>query len=194
VIRLGQKRCGACSPLWLHEIKHDGFRMLVRRDAAGVRLFTRNGHDWTARFPLIARAALSLKAASCLIDGEAVACDDNGLPVFDRLRYRRLSLHSVHPARTWSSRPCFDPRDAGLWHPHLLGLDDLLAYLHALAARRHLHHRHAVELLRRQAPSMVIRMRPNKRKDSMKPLIAILAALVILRRAWRRLASTRPGR
>ena len=74
---------------WLHEIKHDGFRMLVRRDAAGVRLFTRNGHDWTGRFPLIARAALSLKAASCLIDGEAVACDDNGLAVFDRLRYRR---------------------------------------------------------------------------------------------------------
>src|SRR5260370_28315839 len=74
---------------WLHEIKHDGFRMLVRRDAAGVRLFTRNGHDWTGRFPLIARAALSLKAPSCLIDGEAVACDDNGLPVFDRLPYPR---------------------------------------------------------------------------------------------------------
>jgi len=32
---------------WLHEIKHDGFRMLVRRNAAGVRLFTRKGHDWT---------------------------------------------------------------------------------------------------------------------------------------------------
>jgi bifunctional non-homologous end joining protein LigD len=39
---------------WLHEIKHDGFRMLVRRNAGGVRLFTRNGHDWTGRFPLIA--------------------------------------------------------------------------------------------------------------------------------------------
>ncbi len=38
---------------WLHEIKHDGFRMLVRREAARVRLFTRNGHDWTERFPLI---------------------------------------------------------------------------------------------------------------------------------------------
>jgi ATP-dependent DNA ligase len=63
--------------------------MLVRRDAAGVRLFTSNGHDWTGRFPLIARAALSLKAASCLIDGEAVACDGDGMPVFDRLRYRR---------------------------------------------------------------------------------------------------------
>jgi ATP-dependent DNA ligase len=40
--------------------------MLVRRDAAGVRLFTRNGHDWTGRFPLIARAALSLKAAHAI--------------------------------------------------------------------------------------------------------------------------------
>src|ERR671925_1676616 len=74
---------------WLHEIKHDGFRMLVRRDAAGVRLFTRNGHDWTGRFPLIAHAALSLKATSCLLDGEAVACDRDGMPCFDRLRYRR---------------------------------------------------------------------------------------------------------
>jgi hypothetical protein len=35
----------------IHEIKHDGFRMMVRRDAAGVRLLTRNSHDWTARFP-----------------------------------------------------------------------------------------------------------------------------------------------
>jgi bifunctional non-homologous end joining protein LigD len=41
--------------------------VLVRRDGAGVRLFTRNGHDWTGRFPLIARAALLLKAVSCLI-------------------------------------------------------------------------------------------------------------------------------
>ena len=60
----------------------------MRRDGAGVRLFTRNGHDGTGRFPLIARATLSLKAASCLIDGEAVACDDDGLPVFDQLRSR----------------------------------------------------------------------------------------------------------
>jgi len=63
--------------------------MLVRRDGAGVRLFTRNGHDWTGRFPLITHAALSLKALSCLIDGEAVCCDGDGLPVFDHLRYRR---------------------------------------------------------------------------------------------------------
>ena len=76
-------------PGWIHEIKHDGFRMMVRRDAAGVRLLTGNGHDWADRYPLIAKAAGDLKVRSCLIDGEAVACDGDGMPVFDRLRYRR---------------------------------------------------------------------------------------------------------
>jgi len=36
---------------WLHEIKHDGFHMMARRDAAGVRLLTRNEIDWSARRP-----------------------------------------------------------------------------------------------------------------------------------------------
>jgi bifunctional non-homologous end joining protein LigD len=76
-------------PGWIHEIKHDGFRLMARRDAAGVRLLTRNGHDWADRYPLIAKAASDLKVRSCLIDGEAVACDGDGLPSFDRLRYRR---------------------------------------------------------------------------------------------------------
>jgi bifunctional non-homologous end joining protein LigD len=76
-------------PGWIHEIKHDGFRMMVRRDPAGVRLLTRNGHDWTDRYPLIAAAVGALRVRSCLIDGEAVACGDDGLPAFDRLRYRR---------------------------------------------------------------------------------------------------------
>src|SRR5215510_13144027 len=76
-------------PGWVHEIKHDGFRLMVRRDSAGIRLITRNGHDWSDRFPLIAEAAGALKARSFLLDGEAVACDGDGLPCFDRLRYRR---------------------------------------------------------------------------------------------------------
>ena len=63
--------------------------MMVRRDAAGVRLLTRNGHDWADRYPLIAAAAGALGVRSCLIDREAVACDGDGMPVFDRLRYRR---------------------------------------------------------------------------------------------------------
>jgi bifunctional non-homologous end joining protein LigD len=71
---------------WIHEIKHDGYRLMVRRDNAGVRLLTRNGHDWSERFPLILEAANLVRARSCLIDGEAVACDDHGLAVFERLR------------------------------------------------------------------------------------------------------------
>jgi ATP-dependent DNA ligase len=73
----------------VHEIKHDGFRMMVRRDPAGTRLLTRRGNDWTQRYPLIAAAVEALRVRSCLIDGEAVACGDDGLPAFDRLRYRR---------------------------------------------------------------------------------------------------------
>jgi bifunctional non-homologous end joining protein LigD len=74
---------------WIHEIKVDGFRLLARRDAAGVRLLTRRGFDWTARYPSIAVAVEALACRSCLIDGEVVICGDDGVPVFDRLRYSR---------------------------------------------------------------------------------------------------------
>jgi hypothetical protein len=46
-------------PDWIHEIKHDGYRLTVHRDGKRVRLFTRNGHDWTDRYPLIVEAALA---------------------------------------------------------------------------------------------------------------------------------------
>src|SRR5258705_13875411 len=47
-------------PDWFHEIKHDGYRLIVQRDGARVRLFTRNGHDRTSRYPLIVEAVLRL--------------------------------------------------------------------------------------------------------------------------------------
>src|SRR6516225_1607688 len=75
-------------PDWVHEIKHDGYRLMARRDPIGS-LLTRNGHDWAPRYPLIVEAVNRLKARSCLIDGEAMACDEKGLAVFERLRYRR---------------------------------------------------------------------------------------------------------
>jgi len=62
---------------------------MVRRDAAGVRLFTSNGIDWSGRFPLIVHAVSALKARSCLIDGEAIAHADDGLASFELLRGRR---------------------------------------------------------------------------------------------------------
>jgi ATP-dependent DNA ligase len=57
---------------WIHEIKHDGFRILARRDAARVQLFTRNGYDFAARFPKIAATVESLPVRSCVLDGEAI--------------------------------------------------------------------------------------------------------------------------
>src|SRR5215472_3325679 len=78
---------------WVHEIKHDGYRLMARRDPAGVRLLTRNGHDWAARYPLILEAVNRLKVCSCLIDGEAVACDKSGLAVFERLRRKPTGEH-----------------------------------------------------------------------------------------------------
>src|SRR6476661_4407169 len=44
-------------PDWLHEIKHDGYRLIVQREGKRVRLFTRNGYDWRDRYPLITEAA-----------------------------------------------------------------------------------------------------------------------------------------
>ena len=73
-------------PGWIHEIKHDGFRILARRDRTGVRLITRNGNDFTSRFPFIAMAVSKLSVRSCLIDGEAIVCDENGLAVFELIR------------------------------------------------------------------------------------------------------------
>jgi ATP-dependent DNA ligase len=73
-------------PGWLHEIKHDGFRILARRDSASVRLITRNGNDFSSRFPFITMAISKLPVRSCLIDGEAIVCDENGLAVFDLIR------------------------------------------------------------------------------------------------------------
>jgi hypothetical protein len=75
--------------LWLHEIKHDGFRVIARKDGNRVRLYSQPGNDLTWRFPLIVEAVARLRSRSCIIDGEAVACDANGVPSFDRLRYRR---------------------------------------------------------------------------------------------------------
>src|SRR4029077_11884413 len=65
--------------LWLHEIKHDGFRVIARKNGDRVRLYSRPGNDMTRRFPQIVEALARLRSRSCIIDGEAVACDDNGL-------------------------------------------------------------------------------------------------------------------
>jgi hypothetical protein len=64
------------SSQWLHEIKHDGFRIIARKNDGRVRLYSRPGDDLTYRFPLIVETLAGLRSRSCIIDGEAVACDD----------------------------------------------------------------------------------------------------------------------
>jgi bifunctional non-homologous end joining protein LigD len=81
-------------PDWVHEVKHDGYRLIVRRDGPTVRLYTRNGYDWTMRLPAIAAAAARIKAKSFTIDGEAVVLGPAGLSRFDELR-RRDAAHSA---------------------------------------------------------------------------------------------------
>ena len=76
-------------PGWLHEIKHDGFRIMARRDSAGVRLFTRHGNDFTSRFPLAVAALQALPGRSFLIDGEVICTDESGLAVFELIRRAR---------------------------------------------------------------------------------------------------------
>jgi len=80
---------------WLHEIKHDGFRIMARRDRAGVRLFTRNGYDFAGRFPLATEAIAALPARSFLIDGEIIVTDKTGLAVFDLILRRRHERDAV---------------------------------------------------------------------------------------------------
>lgn len=71
---------------WLHEIKHDGYRMQARIDGGKVKLLTRTGLDWTKRFPTIAKALAQLPVSSGLLDGEIVAQEDNGVSSFSALQ------------------------------------------------------------------------------------------------------------
>jgi hypothetical protein len=70
---------------------HDGFRIIARKTAAQVRLYSRPGNDLTRRFPLIVATLARLRSRSCIIDGEAVACDDNGVASFDLVRHHRAN-------------------------------------------------------------------------------------------------------
>lgn len=71
---------------WLHEIKHDGYRMQARLDGGKVKLLTRTGLDWTKRFPTIAKALAQLPVSSALLDGEIVAQEDSGISTFTALQ------------------------------------------------------------------------------------------------------------
>ena len=72
-------------PEWLHEIKYDGYRLRIERNGDRVRLITRNGHDWTKRYPWIVVAALKNRQKQFVIDGEAVILGVDGVSDFNAL-------------------------------------------------------------------------------------------------------------
>jgi bifunctional non-homologous end joining protein LigD len=71
---------------WLHEVKYDGFRVVVRRDGSRVTLLSRNGLDWTGTLPHLVEAALALPCTRCILDGELVALDERGQGRFGLLQ------------------------------------------------------------------------------------------------------------
>ena len=73
-------------PDWFHEIKYDGYRLRLEREAGHVRLITRGGHDWTKRFPRIVEAALKNRLTRFVIDGEAIIRGVDGYSDFIALR------------------------------------------------------------------------------------------------------------
>src|SRR5215475_3916124 len=82
-------------PDWVHEIKHDGYRMICRRDGPTVRLYSRNAYDWTVRLAAIAAAAEQIKAKSFTIDGEVVVLGPDGLSRFEELSHREAARTAI---------------------------------------------------------------------------------------------------
>ena len=95
-MRLGYELCLATAgkqvpsgPDWIYEVKHDGYRMLVIQDDEGVRLLSRNGTNWTKRYPSIAEAALKNRQKHFVLVGEAVVLGIDGISDFNALHSRK---------------------------------------------------------------------------------------------------------
>ena len=71
---------------WTHEVKFDGYRTQVIKDADGIRFFTKNGFDWTTKYRTLADEAAALEAESFIIEGETIVTNEAGLSDFHALR------------------------------------------------------------------------------------------------------------
>jgi bifunctional non-homologous end joining protein LigD len=107
--------------LWLYEIKHDGYRLLVRKAAGKVRIFTRRGR-LDASVSGDCEAALRIRAKSFYLDnGEGVACREDGVAIFDHLHSKAFDhacfLYAFDllelEGEDWRARP-LEERKAGL--------------------------------------------------------------------------------
>ncbi|UGS91551.1 DNA ligase D [Ralstonia wenshanensis] len=83
---------------WDYEVKFDGYRILARIDGNTVRLFSRNGRDWTAKLPRQARTLRALGLREAWLDGEVVVMGERGVPDFQALQNAFETAHAEHIA------------------------------------------------------------------------------------------------
>jgi DNA ligase D len=91
---------------WLHEIKYDGYRTLVFIEGGKVRLVTRNGHDWTARYGALAKPFEKLPCKSAILDGEVVVQDPRGVTSVDLIE-RALADRDTHAFSYFAFDLCY---------------------------------------------------------------------------------------
>ena len=96
---------------WLWELKFDGYRMLARKQGKAVRLFTRNGHDWTSRMPELASELATLPLRTGWLDGEVMVVDEEGVPSFQALQNAFDGARSGHMVYTLFDLPFADGLD-----------------------------------------------------------------------------------
>ncbi len=75
-------------PEWQYEVKWDGYRMQALKNDRAVRLISRNGADYTRRFPQVSEAVADLRPSRLHLDAELVAMDPQGRPSFQTLQGR----------------------------------------------------------------------------------------------------------
>ncbi|WP_275194315.1 hypothetical protein [Bradyrhizobium sp. CSA207] len=121
-------------------MKHDGYRMLVIRENDRVRLLSRNGTDWTNRYPWIAEAALKNRQKHFVIDGEAVLLGVDGRSDFNALHSRKhdeevqLYVFDIRwAAMTYGPCPCICARTT--W-PDFCAASRMASPLRLLSAAR----------------------------------------------------------
>jgi bifunctional non-homologous end joining protein LigD len=115
---------------WIHEIKHDGFRTLLRLDRGQAQAFSRGGHDWTHKYSRVIESCRKLRCRSALIDGEIIVQNEKGLSDFAALRTaiewepHRLVIRLPLIERREKLRkviPLDDPRSAIQFSDHYTG-------------------------------------------------------------------------
>jgi ATP-dependent DNA ligase len=91
-------------PQWIHEIKFDGYRMAARIDQGKVKLLTRSGLDWTAKYPATVAAFARLKVKSAYVDGELCGVRPDGVTPFETAKATSSCVARTQSPRVYWAR------------------------------------------------------------------------------------------